>query len=160
MFQGRQNALAGGAGVSFFDIFVDLDFDGTGDVLASQLGLHGAAGFGPSPLSGAPHLIVELGVGLRIPAGFGTPGGPLPGGGINPATGLYDPDPAFWGAAGGGDGTLPLAGAGAGGQLQNASNALFVINPDGSTSVTAVPEPTSAALLLAGFALLGARRRK
>ena len=52
---------------------------------------------------------------LRIPAGFGNgqPGG-LPGGGINPATGMYDPAPVFWGAAAGGDGS------GTGGYYDNA----------------------------------------
>src|SRR5206468_4876898 len=55
------------------------------------------------------HLLVELEVALRIQPGFAQPpaggGSGLPGGGINPATGLYDPDPVFWGAAGGANGS-------------------------------------------------------
>ncbi len=167
IFQGHQNvAQAGGAalGGNFFDVLVDLNADGVGDVTAASLGLTGAAGFGQTPLSlaeGAPdHLIVELGVSLRIPAGFATPGGPLPGGGINPATGLYDPDPAFWGAAGGVGGALGAAGGATGELLQPASAASFTINHDGSIGVTPVPEPASTALLLAGLGFIGARRRK
>lgn len=164
IFQGVTPTVAAGGGglaAGFFDIFVDLDFDGVGDLRASQVGLIGAADFGPSPLSPDPHLIVELGVGLRIQPGFGTPGGPFPGNGINPATGLYDPDPAFWGAAGGGNGgAAGIAGGGAGGPLQSASNANFTINPDGSTTVVAVPEPASTALLLAGLSAFAARRRR
>ena len=149
---------------SFFDIFVDENLDGVGDIPASQLGIIGATAPGPSPLSAVPHLRVELEVPLRIPAGFGAPAGPFPGGGINPATGLYDPAPAFWGAAGAGDGTgTPDAGDGevaAAGGLQPASAARFAINPNGSITVTPVPEPSAAVLLLAGLAAFGARRRK
>jgi hypothetical protein len=166
LFVGSEPRLQspGGAafgGGSFFDIFVDLDLDGIGDAPASSLGLVGAAGFGPSPLGSFPHLIVELGVSLRIQPGFGSQGGPLPGNGINPATGLYDPDPAFWGAAGGGDG-LAVAPGGAAGNLQSASTASFQIMPDGSTVVTPVlvPEPTSALLLLAGLSAFAGRRRR
>ena len=112
--------LAGGAGAvggGFFDIFVDFDLDGLPDDFAANVGIFGDTKPGPSTLSLTSHLLVELEVSLRIPAGFGTggpAGGGLPGGGINPDTGLYDPDPVFWGAAGAGNGTGNHRGAAAG----------------------------------------------
>lgn len=160
---------------SFFDIFVDLDVNNPANPLTPLTpalfpGLLGATSPGGSPLSPIPHLRVELEVPLRIPAGFGNgaPGG-LPGGGINPATGMYDPDPVFWGAAAGGDGQGsggPLVGDGKGvssldeNGLQSATSAFIGINPSGSLTVTPTPEPSSALLLLGSLAMLGARRRK
>ena len=165
-------AAANGVAISsFFDIFVDLDVNDPNSPLfplnpAQFPGLQAVGSFGGSSLSPSNHLLVELEVPLRIPAGFGDnkPGG-LPGGGINPATGMYDPDPVFWGAAAGGDGSAggPLAGKGGsslGGGLQDATSVLIGINPNGSLTVTPTPEPTSAVLLLGSLGLLGARRRR
>lgn len=147
---------------NFFDIFVDLNNDGAPDGLAANIGIFGATTLGPSSLSTTDHLLVELEVSLRIPTGFGSgnPGG-LPGGGINPATGLYDPAPVFWGASGAGDGSAAGAG-GAVGELQSASVATIQITPSGGLIVTPgpVPEPTSAMLLIAGLGMLSARRRR
>ena len=166
LFVGHDPLAPGGAGAvggSFFDVFVDLDVDGTPDGLAANFGIFGATAPGPSTLSVNPHLLVELEVSLRIPSGFGSgqPGG-LPGGGINPATGLYDPAPVFWGASGSGDGTAAGAGGGSGGPLQSASVATIQITPSGSLIVTPgpVPEPTTATLLFAGLGAFAARRRR
>lgn len=162
LFVGSNPSPQGGG--SFFDVFIDLDVDGTSEGLAANFGIFGATTFGPSTLSVNPHLLVELEVSLRIPTGFGNdqPGG-LPGGGINPATGLYDPAPVFWGASGAGNGTGPLApGGAAGGDLQSASVATIEITPSGALVVTpgVVPEPTTSALLLAGLVAFNARRRR
>jgi hypothetical protein len=171
--------LQGNGLPSFFDIFVDVEVNNpTGGVHPLLLngvntglfpGLLAATAPGGSPLSPIPHLRVELEVPLRIPAGFANPPaptGPLPGGGINPATGMYDPDPVFWGAAAGADGQGALAGDGKGGPgsfgegLQNATTVIIGINPNGSLAVTPTPEPGTAGLLLGGLGLLGARRRR
>ena len=157
---------------SFFDIFVDLDVNDPNSPLiplSSGLfpGLLGATKAGPSSLSPIPHLLVELEVPLRINPGFATPppagGTGLPGGGINPATGLYDPDPVFWGAAAGGDGAHALAGKGVSslsGSLQDATQVIIGISPTGSLNITPTPEPTSAVLLLGTLGALAARRRR
>ena len=164
-------AAASGVATSFFDIFVDLDVADTSSPLfplnsAQFPGLLGAVNLGGSSLSPAPHLLVELEVPLRIPAGFATPppaGTGLPGGGINPATGMYDPNPVFWGAAAGGDGSAGLAGKGVsslGGGLQDATQVIIGISPTGSLNITPAPEPTSAVLLLGTLGALAARRRR
>ena len=167
------NAAANGVAISsFFDIFVDLDVNDPNSPLfplnpAQFPGLQAVGSFGGSSLSPVNHLLVELEVPLRIPDNFGTPGGPLDSGGghgINPATGMYDPDPVFWGAAAGGNGNGPLVGgkgvSSLSGPLQNATSAIIGINPNGSLTVTPTPEPTSAVLLLGSLGLLGARRRR
>ena len=144
----------------FFDVFLDLDGNGVGDFKASDFGIIGATQPGPSPLSATPHLRAELQVPLRIPAGFASGGSPLPGGGINPATGLYDPDPAFWGAAGAGDGgPIPPPS----GTLQPATAGTIGINPNGSVfvAVVPVPEPATAVWGFAcALAFFGRRRSR
>jgi hypothetical protein len=160
----------GNAGPNFFDIFVDLDVNNPSNPLAPLNagpfpGLLGSVSLAGSPLSPVPHLLVELEVPLRIAPSQVTPGGPLPGGGINPATGMYDPDPVFWGAAAGaGDSIATLTGgkggASLGGGLQDATSVIIGINGDGSLSITPTPEPSSAILLIGSLAILGARRRK
>lgn len=126
------------------------------DVDAESLGIEGAVGFGPSTLSTIPHLLIELGVPLRIPAGFGSA---FPEAGINPETGLYSPEPQFWGSFFANDFLDPPASA-----------AIFQINPNGTTTLTAlgpttaVPEPSTfvglAFASLATISLVQWKRRK
>ena len=142
---GRAAVVGGGGGGQ---IPVDVVFDvlnGQSDVPSSALfGLQGAASFGSSPNSPDNHLQAELEVGLRVPAGFGTPGGPLPGGGIDPSTGLYDPAPKFWGSGfesapgGGGGGGIGFAARAAAAPVSTflpASANIVTINPNGSVNV-------------------------
>ena len=139
----KSAAVIGGGGSSV-DVVFDVNIPGgQTNVPGFQIGLVGAVSFGPSVNSATPHLQAELEVGLRIPAGFGAPGGPFPGNGIDPATGLYDPAPKFWGssfnnAPGGGGGTsaslaatlaLPIP------PNLPASANIVTINPDGSVTV-------------------------
>ena len=149
-----ERAIAAGGTNGFFDVFVDINLDGVADGRPADFGLEidAAAGFGRSPRASFDHLIVELEVSLRIQPGFADPNGPLPGNGINPKTGLYDPNPVFWGGsfAGGGGG----GGGGGTGALRSSAlaptiggtvpgtAAIFRINPDGSTTANASFLPT------------------
>lgn len=139
-----------------FDVFVDVNGDGNADFTAAALGMDAGLNFGPSTLSANNHLLIELGVPLRIPAGFADPNGRLPGNGINPATGLYDPDPAFWGAGIANNGVDPPASAAF---FQILPTGQVVINPVGPAPV---PEPSTLMMLGAGLATgaLALRRRK
>ena len=130
---------------SFFDlvVFANGTLVEPGQVIMNG---DGAAGFGPSPLSTTPHLLVELEVSLLIAPGFGIPGGPFPPGGL--PDGVYSPAPAFWNASAAKDvGDPPI------------SAAIFTIMPDGSTAIQPMPEPSAMALLGLGLAAFCARRR-
>ena len=142
------------------DVFVDLH-DGHGPQSPAVLGLEGAVGVGVTPASivGAgspfattPHELIELGVPLLIPAGFGSPAGPFGSGGVG-GDGKgdgYSPLPAFWGS------NINKDNNGAVGDPP-ASGGIFQINPDGSTFITpvriSIPEPST--FVLAGIGALG-----
>lgn len=129
---------------SFYDLVVLANgaLVSPGQVIANG---DAAAGFGPSPLSGNPHLLVELEVSLLIEPGFGTPGGPFPAAGL---PGVYSPAPAFWRANAAKDvGDPPI------------SAAIFTIKPDGSTAIQAIPEPSTYILVVLGLAALSVRRK-
>jgi DNA-binding beta-propeller fold protein YncE len=81
---------------AWFEAIVDTNGDGIPDAPASAMDLRVAAGFGASPLSPDPHLLIELSVPLFIPAGFGEADGPFPPEGLS---GIYPPSPSFWTAA-------------------------------------------------------------
>ena len=140
---------------------VDTNNDGVVDGSDIATDIFGATQAGFSTLANSFHLLAEIEVPLRIPTSFGdgplNPGGPG-GPGIDPATGLYSPEPQFWGAAGASNNTIGFTN----GVLQSASAATLEILPSGATSVTPLltPEPSSAVLLLSSMVMLGARRRK
>jgi hypothetical protein len=78
-----------------------------------------------SPFHTITHELIELGVPLNIPAGFGAPGGPFPTKGQSGSDGNgYSPDPAYWGAVVTDNSNDPPA-----------SGGLFTIHPDGSTAI-------------------------
>ena len=151
-------AVVIGGGGGFNPVPVDIVFDvagGQSDVPAFLLpGLEGAASFGSSPNSATAHFQAELEVGLRIPPAFSPPTGPFPAAGVNPATGLYDPAPKFWGsgfgtnAGGGGIGLAAAVKAAAApvpaGGIQSASANLVTISPNGSVTVNSGPSAGSA----------------
>ncbi len=127
------SASLGAGGTPFFDVKVNTQ-DGQGFVAHPELGLEAGVGFGVTPAAivgaGSPfhtttHELIELGVPLNIPAGFGAPGGPFPTNGQSGNGGNgYSPDPAFWQSTVVNDSGDPPASAG-----------LFTIHPDGSTLI-------------------------
>ena len=127
------SATLGSNGTTLFVIKVDTH-DGQGFVPHLELGLEGGLGFGVTPTSivgsNSPfhttiHELIELGVPLVIPAGFGTPGGPFPTGGQSGNGGNgYSPDPAY-----GGSHVTDNSGD------PPASGGLFTISPNGSTAI-------------------------
>ncbi len=147
---------------------VTVDFhDGNGPQDPTPCGIEGAVGVGTTPVGivGAgspfaiiPHELIELGVPLLIPAGFGTPGGPFSQGGVR-GDGKgdgYSPDPAFWSS------NINKSNA----VDPPASGGLFQINPDGSTLIQPahVPAPEPSSFVLAGLGAVGlwtiARKRR
>jgi hypothetical protein len=133
------SASLGAGGTPFFDVKVNTQ-DGQGFVDHPELGLEAGVGFGVTPASivGAaspfhtiPHELIELGVPLDIPAGFGTVPGPFPPGGQSGSKGNgYSPDPAFWQSEIHDNTNDPPA-----------SGGLFTIHPDGSTTIFPQPVP-------------------
>ena len=129
----------GTPGTPFFEVKVNTQ-DGQGFVAHPELGLEAGVGFGVTPASivGAgspfhtiPHELIELGVPLDIPAGFGTVPEPFPPGGQSGSGGNgYSPDPAFWQSEIHDNTNDPPASGGA-----------FTIHPDGSTTIVPQPVP-------------------
>lgn len=148
------------------DITVDLH-DGSGLHGPAEFGMEGAIGPGFTPVNAlwgitaasafhtTFHELIELGIPLNIKAGFGSPGGPFPSGGLGGDSG-YSPDPAFW--------TSDINKST--GADPPASGGLFTIQPDGSTFIvpTAVPTPEPSTFVLGGLGALGlwviARKRR
>ncbi len=116
---------------SFYQVLVDLDGDGVPDGTGDDLGIAAAVGFGPSTLSLAPHLLVELKVPMFIPANFGSafPSTGLP-------SGIYAPDPAGWNASFPNNFVDPAASA-----------ALIQVHGDGSTVASSTDIPPAPANL-------------
>ena len=118
---------------------------------ASAFGMKAAVGFGASPLSETPHLQVELGVPLRFDDGFFDDD--VFGPDIGPGTGVYSPDPQFWGSNVANDTIDPPQ-----------SFSIITIDPGGGTTQDAsqllVPEPTSLAIFGAGLTGLAFLRRR
>jgi PEP-CTERM motif len=147
-FRGAQIIVATGAAAltSPYDVFVTLE-GSQQRFPAAALGIEGALDMGPSTLSSAPHLLVELEVPLRVPAGFLQPNDPG-------HDGVYSPDPAFWGASITNDVVDPPA-----------SSAVFQITPGGvviasSNGLPFVPEPSTLALAAAAAVGVFVRRRR
>ncbi|SPE40875.1 exported hypothetical protein [Candidatus Sulfopaludibacter sp. SbA3] len=134
---------------------------GDPDIASGQF--KGAVGFGTSPNSATPHPMAEF----QLTIDRSGTGGP---------SGLYSPDPAFWGASetsGASGPSGPTGGCSAGCVDPPISSGIFQLNPDGTTTVTpvldsfgqpeqqgsAVPEPGTLLPFASGvFGLLGVRR--
>jgi hypothetical protein len=87
----------------------------------------GAVGFGPSPDDATPHPMAEFQLTIDRSGGSNPAGG---------GSGIYSPDPAFWGASekstGGADPPI--------------SSGIFSLNPNGTTTVTPILGPGGAPL--------------
>ncbi len=117
----------------------------------------GAVGFGPSPNNATPHPMAEFQLTVSQPAGPS---------GASGANGIYSPAPAFWGASE----------KSSGGVDPPISSGIFMLNPDGTTTIVPVlgpnggplqqgsvlmPEPGTIFILGSGLlALLAIRGRK
>ena len=152
-------------GPSAFVITVNLH-DGSGLHDPNEFGLEGALGLGTTPVNAlwgitagsafntTTHELIELGVPLNLPPGFGGPAGPFPQQGKGDGNG-YSPDPAFWSSNITDNSGDPPA-----------SGGMFTINGDGSTFIVPhfVPAPEPSTFVLAGLGTVGlwavARKRR